>query len=164
MGIPHTRITEEGRNTVHEYRLSVDSAWAASDSREIRYHAPHIFIGASSSRRTGWLIKISRAFVQRYLISYSCSWTGFPGRFPRTRWHTENVKTQQKKDKTKWWREWERLNARTGSPPCLEVSAQVYESHIGQQPTFQQSINDRVQVDLCCWICHKWFSLWCPWR
>lgn len=29
-------------------------------------------------------MKISRAFVQRYLISYSCSWTGFPGRLPRT--------------------------------------------------------------------------------
>ena len=32
----------------------------------------------------GWLMNISRAFVHRYLISYSCSWTGFPGLFPRT--------------------------------------------------------------------------------
>ena len=46
--------------------------------------SPHILMGASSSSRMGWLMKISRAFVQRYLISYSCSWTGFPGRFPRT--------------------------------------------------------------------------------
>lgn len=30
------------------------------------------------------MMKISRAFVQRYLISYSCNWTGFPGRLPRT--------------------------------------------------------------------------------
>lgn len=29
-------------------------------------------------------MNISRAFVQRYLISYSCSWTGLPGRLPRT--------------------------------------------------------------------------------
>jgi hypothetical protein len=45
---------------------------------------PHILMGASSSRRMGWLIKMSLAFVQRYLISYSWSWTGFPGRLPRT--------------------------------------------------------------------------------
>ncbi len=29
-------------------------------------------------------MKISRAFVHRYLISYSCSCTGLPGRLPRT--------------------------------------------------------------------------------
>lgn len=29
-------------------------------------------------------MKISRALVQRYLISYSWSWTGLPGRLPRT--------------------------------------------------------------------------------
>ena len=46
---------------------------------------PHILRGASSSRRMGWLMKISRAFVQRNRISYSASWTCFPGRFPRTR-------------------------------------------------------------------------------
>lgn len=32
----------------------------------------------------GWFIKISRALVQRNLISYSCSCTCFPGRLPRT--------------------------------------------------------------------------------
>lgn len=47
-------------------------------------HVPHILIGASSSSKMGWLMNISRAFVHRYLISYSCSCTGFPGRFPRT--------------------------------------------------------------------------------
>lgn len=41
-------------------------------------------MGASSSSRMGWFMKISRAFVHRYLISYSCSCTGFPGRLPRT--------------------------------------------------------------------------------
>ena len=30
-------------------------------------------------------MKISRAFVQRKRISYSASWTCFPGRLPRTR-------------------------------------------------------------------------------
>jgi hypothetical protein len=29
-------------------------------------------------------MKISRALVQRYLISYSCSCTALPGRLPRT--------------------------------------------------------------------------------
>lgn len=29
-------------------------------------------------------MKISRAFVHRYFISYSASCTGFPGRLPRT--------------------------------------------------------------------------------
>ena len=41
-------------------------------------------MGASNSSRMGWLMKISRAFVHRYFISYSWSWTGFPGRLPRT--------------------------------------------------------------------------------
>ena len=41
-------------------------------------------MGASSSSRIGWFMKISRAFVQRCLISYSCSCTGLPGRLPRT--------------------------------------------------------------------------------
>lgn len=45
---------------------------------------PQILMGASSSNKIGWFMKISRAFVQRYLISYSCSCTGLPGRLPRT--------------------------------------------------------------------------------
>jgi hypothetical protein len=45
---------------------------------------PQILMGASNSSRMGWLMKISRAFVHRYLISYSWSCTGFPGRLPRT--------------------------------------------------------------------------------
>ena len=35
-------------------------------------------------------MKISLAFVHKYLISYSCNWTGFPGRFPRTVREREN--------------------------------------------------------------------------
>ena len=49
-----------------------------------RRDVPHILMGASSSRRMGWFMKISRALVQRYFISYSCSCTGFPGLFPLT--------------------------------------------------------------------------------
>lgn len=41
-------------------------------------------IGASSSSRMGWEMKISRALVQRYRISASSSWTCLPGRLPRT--------------------------------------------------------------------------------
>ena len=48
-------------------------------------------MGASNSSRMGWLIKISLAFVHRYFISYSCSWTGLPGRFPRTVTWSEEV-------------------------------------------------------------------------
>jgi hypothetical protein len=40
---------------------------------EMKEDEPQILMGASSSRRIGWLMKISRAFVQRNLISYSCS-------------------------------------------------------------------------------------------
>jgi hypothetical protein len=53
-------------------------------SSERAHDAPHILIGASSSSKMGWLMNISRALVQRYLISYSWSWTGLPGRLPRT--------------------------------------------------------------------------------
>lgn len=41
-------------------------------------------IGASSSRRMGCEMKISRALVQRYRISASRSWTCLPGLLPRT--------------------------------------------------------------------------------
>ena len=44
----------------------------------------HTLIGASSSSRMGWEMKISRALVQRYRISVSSSWTCLPGRLPRT--------------------------------------------------------------------------------
>lgn len=53
------------------------ATWAQRD-------LPHILMGASSSSSIGWLIKISRALRQRYLISYSSSSTGFPGLDPRT--------------------------------------------------------------------------------
>ena len=42
------------------------------------------FMGASSSRRMGWEMKISRALVHRYLISVSNSCTCLPGLLPRT--------------------------------------------------------------------------------
>lgn len=46
--------------------------------------SPQILIGASSSRRIGWLMKMSRDLVQRYRISCSASCTCFPGLLPRT--------------------------------------------------------------------------------
>lgn len=45
---------------------------------------PQILSGASSSRRIGWLKKISRDFKQRPLTSASANCTVFPGRHPRT--------------------------------------------------------------------------------
>ena len=45
---------------------------------------PQIFSGASSSRRIGWLRKISRDLMQSPRISASVSWTFLPGREPRT--------------------------------------------------------------------------------
>jgi hypothetical protein len=44
----------------------------------------HTLIGASSSRRIGCEMKISRALVQRNLISCSRSCTCLPGLLPRT--------------------------------------------------------------------------------
>lgn len=52
--------------------------------RKGRSGLPQILMGASSSSRIGWLMKISRALVHRNLISYSSSWTCLPGRLPRT--------------------------------------------------------------------------------
>ncbi len=44
----------------------------------------YTFIGASNSSKIGCWMKISLAFVHRYLISYSSNWTCLPGLFPRT--------------------------------------------------------------------------------
>src|SRR5271154_6637060 len=80
-GIHRTQTDAVNRNTVRECRLQ-----AELESEQLGWGwVPHILRGASSSRRMGWLMKISRAFVQRNRISYSASWTCFPGRLPRTR-------------------------------------------------------------------------------
>ena len=47
-------------------------------------YSPHIFSGASSSSRIGWLRKISLDFKHSPLISFSWSWTFLPGFDPRT--------------------------------------------------------------------------------
>lgn len=47
-------------------------------------HLPHIFSGASSSSRIGWLRKISLDFKHSPLISFSWSWTFLPGFDPLT--------------------------------------------------------------------------------
>ena len=84
-----TPILEESQKVIV---LTMDVTCRASrpneSSQERRVQSndnePQILMGASSSNRIGWFMKISRAFVQRYLISYSCSCTGLPGRLPRT--------------------------------------------------------------------------------
>lgn len=94
VGNPHTRKVAEGHSIDHGCHLSGIPAVSHNKNTVTRNrgHEPQILMGASSSNRIGWFMKISRAFVQRYLISYSCSCTGLPGRFPRT------VKKREKKD------------------------------------------------------------------
>jgi hypothetical protein len=83
VGSLRIRRDVEGRNIGHGYHLVY---WHEDDrtKQEAVTHEPQILIGASNSSKIGWLMNISRAFVHKYLISYSCSWTGLPGRFPRT--------------------------------------------------------------------------------
>jgi hypothetical protein len=57
---------------------AVGGEWGKSGS------VPQILMGASSSSRMGWEMKISRAFMQRLRISWAPSWTCLPGRLPRT--------------------------------------------------------------------------------
>ena len=53
-------------------------------NKQILVNLPHIFKGASSSRRMGCDRKISRDLRQSPLISPSVNWTFLPGRAPRT--------------------------------------------------------------------------------
>ena len=50
----------------------------------LKAYSPQILRGASSSRRMGWLKKISLDFIHSPRISASVSWTFFPGLEPRT--------------------------------------------------------------------------------
>lgn len=59
--------------TVHAWSVSEAGEESERDGLGRGRNAPQILIGASSSRRMGWLMKISRALVHRNLISYSCS-------------------------------------------------------------------------------------------
>ena len=54
----------------------------APDGSQTR--VPQILMGASSSKSTGWFMKISRALVQRLRICSSVRLTCLPGREPRT--------------------------------------------------------------------------------
>ena len=83
----------KGRSIGHGYHLNKILMKKDGQNGTINY-LPQILIGASSSSRIGWLIKISLAFVHKYLISYSASWTGFPGRLPRTK----STKTRCQRD------------------------------------------------------------------
>lgn len=76
-------VTCTSTKRLHQH-LPAPSGGPDKRQETVDANAPQILIGASSSSRMGWLIKISRAFVQRNLISYSCSCTCLPGRFPRT--------------------------------------------------------------------------------
>ena len=60
------------RNIGHGYHLKITTTISRERDRSINY-PPQILIGASSSSRIGWLMKISLAFVHKYLISYSAS-------------------------------------------------------------------------------------------
>ena len=82
-GSHRTQKVGGGRNIGHECHLWKKASTVNNDNN-VSGAIPQILMGASSSRRIGCVIKISRAFVQRYLISYSWSCTGLPGRFPRT--------------------------------------------------------------------------------
>ena len=66
--------------------LTVDIAYVVDEWTNSRLWTsiPQILMGASSSSKIGWLIKISRAFMQRERISDSNSCTCFPGLLPRT--------------------------------------------------------------------------------
>ena len=70
--------------------LTVDIAYVVDERTHRRVcvcvwtSVPQILMGASSSSKIGWLIKISRAFMQRERISDSNSCTCFPGLLPRT--------------------------------------------------------------------------------
>lgn len=59
-------------------------------------HLPHIFSGASSSSRIGWLRKISLDFKHSPLISFSWSWTFLPGFDPLTVGRNQKSVTQAK--------------------------------------------------------------------
>lgn len=54
-------------------------------------NSPHIFKGASSSNKIGWLRKISLDFKQRPRISPSVNCTFFPGREPRTESYNNKI-------------------------------------------------------------------------
>jgi len=43
------------------------------ENEKKKKYEPQILMGASNSSKIGWFMKISRALVHRYLISYSCS-------------------------------------------------------------------------------------------
>jgi len=137
----------------------------------------------------GWLMKISRALVHRYLISYSWSWTGLPGRLPRT---VNSVKDSQQNvcdEREVDAREEEKMEGRGRTkksglmtiavvprcPPLINrpppfvadqslSTAAQHPSRLPSSPTqarkaperkvvcqltFQQSVDDRVEIDLC---------------
>ena len=84
-GSLHTQKDEEDHSIDHEYHLvgqndSVNMEIAMTGELSL----PQILMGASSSSRTGWEMKISRDLMQSQRISFSVKFTCLPGRAPRT--------------------------------------------------------------------------------
>lgn len=71
-----------------------------------RADSPQIFSGASSSRRMGWLRKISLDFRHRPRISPSVSWTFFPGREPLTGRQFGALQLRERTEDKHRWRTW----------------------------------------------------------
>lgn len=88
-GSRHTRTGGAGHSTGRGYRhrsaLGVSTCYTVIGAHCHRAAGAGLtLMGASSSSRMGCEMKISRALVQRYLISVSSSCTCLPGRLPLT--------------------------------------------------------------------------------
>ena len=95
-----------------------------------------------SSSRIGCCKKISRARVQRNLISYSCSWTGLPGRLPRTMNRVPSFSTTRKG----------RIGERYGAVSCcvwvVDPLVDAPSRPRDAERTLKQPVDDRVEINL----------------
>lgn len=85
-------------------------------------HSPQILRGASSSRRIGWLKKISLDLMHNPRISPSVSCTFFPGLEPRTEIQERNL-----------------------DPANFRMNT---DCNISKEQTFQKSLNNTVDIKL----------------
>jgi len=80
-----TAVLEEAQQVVVlSVNITADLVWLLVKRSFNAQAQIRTLIGASSSRRMGCEMKISRDFVHRYLISVSSSCTCLPGLLPRT--------------------------------------------------------------------------------
>ena len=119
---------------------SLSSSRQGRTQKTVDANSPQILIGASSSSRMGWLIKISRAFVHRNLISYSCSCTCLPGRFPRTAQASGGETNCQYRRKH---REWVVPAARARAPNVNLVPPCSLQSRAAIRSILQQACGSR---------------------